>query len=161
MPTLPSNSKCSQLGCKEQRSKLNSFCKEHGGMDYFLSEKRKEHNKEYQHRAWKRIRMVQLSKQPLCQGCMLNGRICQAIHIDHLFPWSSIGKEAFTYNIFQSLCVECHSYKTGQERKGILIYFGTAMHEFQLSDYNMVLAEYSRNLNFEHLSKSKCENNYA
>ena len=155
MPTYPSNSKCSHLGCKEQRSRLNTFCKAHGGMDSFMSDKRKEHSKEYQGRTWRRIRLLQLSKHPICQGCMLHGRITQSYHVDHLFPWTSLGKEAFTYNIFQSLCVECHSYKTSMERKGVVIYFGNALYEFKLTDYSMVMAEYSRNLNFERLGTNK------
>lgn len=115
MPTYPTNNKCEALGCKNIRSKLNSFCPEHGGKDYTY----KETDSVYQTPAWRIIRQRQLSIQPLCQGCLTRGRVDAAKHVDHVFPWKQIGKHAFLNNVFQSLCPECHSHKTAQEQKGI------------------------------------------
>jgi hypothetical protein len=49
--------------------------------------------------------------------------VTQAVHVDHVFAWNQLGKDAFYNNLFQSLCPECHSYKTGQEQKGIYIWW--------------------------------------
>lgn len=114
MPYAPFNSKCGHLGCNNPRSKLNGFCLEHGGKQYTI----KESDSRYKTPAWKSIRKRQLSIQPLCQSCLSNGRVEAAKHVDHVFPWRQIGDHAFLHNIFQSLCPECHSYKTGQERQG-------------------------------------------
>jgi 5-methylcytosine-specific restriction endonuclease McrA len=45
--------------------------------------------------------------------------------VDHVFPWRRIGKGSFLNNIFQSLCQNCHSYKTGQEKQGVFEYYST------------------------------------
>ncbi len=117
MPYAPFNTRCSELGCKEPRSKLNSFCLSHGGKEYTV----KESDGKYKTPAWKSIRKRQLSLQPLCQACLTQGKIEIAKHVDHVFPWRQMGEHAFLHNIFQSLCPECHSYKTGKERHGIFL----------------------------------------
>lgn len=115
MPTYPSNSKCSELGCKEPRSKLNSYCTKHGGKDNMEA---RQTDSIYQTPAWRTVRQRQLSMQPLCQACLTRGKVEQAQHVDHVFPWKAIGKHAFLNNIFQSLCHADHSHKTKLERQG-------------------------------------------
>ena len=144
MPTLPYTTKCSHLGCKNVRSKLNSYCLEHGGLDSIQTEQRKEFMSMYQTTKWKQTRQLQLSKQPLCQCCLLSGKVSSAEHIDHLFPWAKIGKEAFYSNIFQSLCPNCHSNKTALEQKGIYRHYGLVIHDYTITDYaSVVLSQQS------------------
>lgn len=137
MPSMPVVSKCGHLGCKATRSKLNSFCMEHGGLQYVDN---KQSASIYQTAAWRTLRTVQLSKQPLCQSCLLRGRIEAAQHVDHVFPWKAIGKQAFANNLFQSLCAACHSYKTGQEKQGNVVHFMTTGRvDYTINDYKRVL----------------------
>ena len=144
MPTVPRASKCKELGCTNERAKLSSSCVEHGGRDTYTlpsSAERKEFNKAYDS-AWRRVRAAQLSKQPLCQGCLSIGHIKSARQVDHLFAWMAIGKEAFNLNVLQSLCDGCHSDKTGLERKGVYRhYVGTGHTDYALSDYARVVGE--------------------
>ena len=118
---------------------------EHGGRDTFDhkryngTEKRKEFNSKYQTAQWRKLRQIQLSKHPLCASCLTDGKITQAEHIDHLFPWSAIGEEAFYRNVFQSLCQSCHSIKTTLEQRGVYRHFGFPNKDYALSDYNLVL----------------------
>ena len=138
MPYAPFNSVCRELGCKQPRSKLNSFCADHGGLDHT------NHGKDnaYSDPAWRTIRRGQLSKQPLCQSCLTKGHVASAVHVDHVFPWRHIGQDAFLNNIFQSLCHECHSYKTGQERKGIYIHYKPeGEKELTKEDYAYTMAQ--------------------
>lgn len=139
MATIPNNTKCSQLGCKERRSKLNSYCLAHGGLDSIQTEERKAFVSMYQTQQWKQARQLQLSKQPLCQCCLLSGKVSQAQHIDHVFPWSKINKAAFYNNILQSLCPECHSVKTGLEQRGIYRHYGQVVHDYTITDYASVV----------------------
>jgi 5-methylcytosine-specific restriction protein A len=115
MPTYPHNTKCSELGCKEPRSKINSFCLKHGGKNNMEA---RQTDSIYQTPAWRTVRQRQLSIQPLCQACLTRGKVEQAQHVDHVFPWKAIGKHAFLNNIFQSLCHADHSHKTKLERQG-------------------------------------------
>ena len=137
MPTMPSNTKCEQLGCKNLRSRMNTSCLEHGGIDNLPS---RETDSIYQTPLWRSIRAVQLSKQPLCQGCLSRGQVVAAKHVDHLFAWKHIGKHAFARNIFQSLCHECHSQKTGIERQGIYRHYANeGVKDYSKHDYGFLM----------------------
>lgn len=138
MPTYPIATKCSSLGCKELRTKYNSFCSEHGGTRV-LTEDKKQHDSMYKTSQWRTKRQVELSRNPLCAKCLCSGRVTQASHIDHVFPWSVIGVQAFYNNLFQSLCPECHSYKTGQEQRGIILHFtNDGMKQYTVKDYSYI-----------------------
>jgi hypothetical protein len=139
MPTMPSNTKCSELGCKNNRSRLNTFCLQHGGIDNMPT---RDTDSAYQTPLWRNIRATQLSKQPLCQGCLSRNQIAQAQHIDHLFAWKHIGKQAFANNIFQSLCANCHSQKSGLEKQGIYRHYARdGVKDYTKHDYSYVLRQ--------------------
>ena len=139
MPISPYNKKCSELGCKNPRSKLNSFCSDHGGKEYVS----KESDSIYQTPFWKSQRARQLSIQPLCQGCLTRGIVASAKHVDHVFAWKHIGRHAFTQNIFQSLCHNCHSYKTGLEKQGIYEHYThEGVIQYTEHDYSVKMRQY-------------------
>ena len=80
----------------------------------FTAQRRAERRKFYQHRAWKRIRAVQLKKASLCEMCLKAGKLTPANTCDHIDPtWETW--EEFTKGPFQSLCGPCHREKTGFE----------------------------------------------
>jgi 5-methylcytosine-specific restriction protein A len=137
MPSVPTNIKCGHLGCKGLRSKLNSYCMEHGGLQYMDT---KEAASVYQTAAWRTVRTVQLSRQPLCQACLIDGMVEMAQHVDHVFPWRAIGKQAFAHNLFQSLCAAHHSYKTGQEKQGNIVHYSsTGRVQYTINDYKRTI----------------------
>lgn len=139
MPTYPHNVKCSELGCKEPRSRLNSFCLKHGGKDNLRT---RDTDSIYQTLAWRTVRQRQLSIQPLCQACLSRGKVEAAQHVDHVFPWKHIGKHAFLHNVFQSLCHADHSHKTGLEKQGRYIHYTLdGEKEYTINDYNFVLRQ--------------------
>lgn len=145
MPYYPSNNICAVLGCKQPRSRINSYCIEHGGLQHTNLGKEDAYNNP----AWKTIRRIQLSKQPLCQSCLHRGTVSSAKHVDHVFPWRQIGEHAFLNNVFQSLCHECHSYKTGKERNGVIIYFDQKENKsLTLNDYPLAMSMINRGEKF-------------
>ena len=144
MPSVPYYTKCHYLGCKSPKSKYNSFCLAHGGRDKLrvnpnTVERRKEFNDKYQTKHWRQLRQAQLRQHPLCAGCLAEGRIIQAQHIDHVFPWSKISPEAFYLNLFQSLCHSCHSVKTALEQKGVYRRYGMPNRDYRIEDYAYVV----------------------
>jgi hypothetical protein len=143
MPTYPTNTKCSELGCKELRSKINSFCLKHGGKDNMEA---RQTDSIYQTPAWRTVRQRQLSIQPLCQACLTRGKVEQAQHVDHVFPWKAIGKHAFLNNIFQSLCHADHSHKTKLERQGKYTHYTQeGEKEYTQADYAFMVTNANRN----------------
>ena len=140
MPTLPTNTKCSSLGCKNPRSRLNSYCVEHGGINTIDTEQRKAFTSMYQTNQWRTLRQAQLSKQPLCESCIKQGKVVQANHVDHLFAWNKIGKQAFYNNLFQSLCTNCHSHKSALEKQDIYIHYKTNK-TYTINDYQYVILQ--------------------
>jgi len=148
MPSIPKFTLCLDLGCKEQRSKFNAYCMEHGGRDTFnysrynATDKRIAANAKYSTKQWRTLRQIQLSKHPLCAACLQENKITPALHLDHLFPWSSIGDTAFYHNLFQSLCQPCHSVKTALEQRGIYRhYVPHPFKDFRLSDYDRIIGK--------------------
>ena len=144
MPSIPTNTTCSHLGCKNTKSKYNQYCIEHGGrddkrFDQKYNKDRKSFNDMYNTRQWLTLRQIQLSKNPICAGCQAEGIITPAKVVDHLFPWSQISKEAFFINRFQSLCQTHHSEKTQLEQKGIYRAFGTPHKDYTQGDYQRVM----------------------
>lgn len=142
MPSIPTNTTCSHLGCKNTKSKYNQYCIEHGGRDVFnqkYNKDRKSFNDMYNTRQWLSLRQIQLSKQPICIACQSQGIITPANVVDHLFPWSQISKEAFFINRFQSLCQTHHSEKTQLEQKGIYRAYGTPHKDYAQADYARVM----------------------
>jgi len=152
MPTVPRQDKCLTLGCNNQRAKISSHCIEHGGKDVYkakTSDERREFNSMYSQPFWKRFRAAHLSRQPLCQACKSEGRISMANHVDHLFSWSSINREAFFRNIFQSLCIEHHSHKTALEHKGIYRHYSVenGTKDYKIEDYSFVMRMHTLEVN--------------
>ena len=134
MPILPTNKKCASYGCTNQRSKLNTYCVEHGGKNTVDTEQRKAFTSMYQTNQWRNLRQAQLSKQPLCECCLSKGKVVQANHVDHLFAWTNLNKDAFYNNVFQSLCTNCHSHKSALEKQDIYIHYASGK-QYSINDY--------------------------
>ena len=139
MPSIPS-SQCDQYQCKAHSIKGSRFCEAHTPSKT-LSIDRQSFNAPYKTAAWEKIRARQLSTNPLCAACLIDGRITQANHVDHVFAWAAIGPAAFTRNIWQSLCPECHGIKSGLEKRGIYRHYRDKAHDYALTDYQYALAQ--------------------
>jgi 5-methylcytosine-specific restriction protein A len=141
MPTVPLVTKCGHLGCRNERTKYSSSCIEHGGkaQPQEYNSKKKETHTKYTTKQWAIKRRIQLSSHPLCASCLSEGHIKQATTVDHVFPWTQIGEEAFYHNIFQSLCHSCHSSKTALEQKGTFRRYGTPHRDYQSHDYARII----------------------
>ena len=141
MPSVPTNVKCSMLGCNNPRTKLNTLCLNHGGIDNMPT---RETDSAYQTPLWRTMRMAQLSKQPLCAGCLSRNIVNSAKHVDHLFAWKHIGPQAFARNIMQSLCANCHSAKSGLEKQGVYRHYTTeGVRDYSKHDYAYLMAQYN------------------
>lgn len=154
MPTAPYNTKCSMLGCANPRSRMNSFCMEHGGKDKYevkyehakLTPEAKAFKAAYSTPFWRSFRLTQLSRQPLCQACLTRGIVTAAAEVDHLFPWSKLGKAAFRHNVFQSLCRQCHHHKTVREQRGYIEhYINNQTIVYELEQYAQVMSRHAEN----------------
>ncbi len=146
MPSIPKYTKCGMLGCKNPKSRLNGYCIEHGGKDvrpydpkYNSQAERAKANAKYNTRQWEALRIIQLSKHPLCIACQAEGRVVPATVVDHVFPWTHISEQAFYINRFQSLCATHHSTKTQLERHGIYRAFGVPDRDYAKGDYARVM----------------------
>ena len=144
MPSIPTIIQCKQYGCKQPRARYGGgYCIEHGGKDTYdcnTTEERKEFNSLYQTPFWRKTRITHLSRQPLCQSCLSRGIVAPAAHVDHLFPWRGLGREAFFTNVFQSLCHGCHSDKTQLERQGICRAYSQDGHvDHNINDYKVIV----------------------
>jgi 5-methylcytosine-specific restriction protein A len=133
MPSIPLD-QCANYQCKTPSIRGSVYCIEHAPIQK-TSKDRQDFNAAYKSKAWAGIRARQLSREPLCAACKLEGRINQASHVDHVFPWAAIGPHAFTRNLFQSLCPECHGVKSGLEKRGVFRHYTDRAQDYTAQDY--------------------------
>ena len=71
----------------------------------------------YNTQRWQRLRRLQLARHPLCRTCVPEGRLTDAIEVDHIKRIEDGGDVWSTDNL-QSLCTPCHSTKTNYDMRG-------------------------------------------
>lgn len=64
---------------------------------------------------WRKLRKIQLSREPLCRECAKQGRTTPATVADHIIPIRQ-GGEIWDLDNIQSLCHACHQRKTIKEQ---------------------------------------------
>lgn len=133
MPSIP-KTQCAEYQCKEPSIRGSVYCEAHAPTTK-TTDDRKAFSAHYKTAAWLSLRNRQLSTQPLCQACLLDGQVTAANHIDHVFPWRLIGEQAFKRNLFQSLCETHHGVKSGLEKRGIFRYYLDPVKDFTTEDY--------------------------
>ena len=139
MPSIPLD-QCATYHCKAPSVRGSVYCIDHAPIQK-TSKGRQDFNALYKTAAWAGIRARQLSREPLCVACKLDGRITQANHVDHVFPWAAIGEQAFTRNLFQSLCPECHGIKSGLEKRGVFRHYTDKAHDHTVTDYPFAMMQ--------------------
>jgi 5-methylcytosine-specific restriction enzyme A len=79
-------------------------------------EEEKERAKFYNSATWKKVRLLKLQLDPLCQHCKLAGIVTVADSVDHNVPWRNGGAKLDLNNLV-SLCRAHHTIKSNKERK--------------------------------------------
>ena len=122
MPILPP-SQCAAFRCKAPAVKGSAYCADHAPKKRAANDRRAM-DSAYRSATWATIRATVLSANPLCLPCKQRGQIVPASIVDHVFPWKRYGRQAFTLNLFNGLCPNCHSVKTAQENRGVFMHYG-------------------------------------
>jgi 5-methylcytosine-specific restriction enzyme A len=113
---------CRQAGCGKLLD-TPGHCDQHR-REVFKNQKQlvtidyKERNRFYQRKAWKDARAAQLRREPLCRECRRNGKLVEAVIVDHIVPISLGGSDYDPAN-HQSLCLRHHAIK-GMKEKGMI-----------------------------------------
>ena len=66
-------------------------------------------DKAYASVRWRRLRKMQLKKEPLCAFCLKAGKTTVADVVDHIEPHEGEERLMWDTNNLQSLCATCHS----------------------------------------------------
>ena len=97
---------CKYPGCPKLTSGL--YCEDHAGKmasDYNKYSRSPDHNKRYG-REWRRIRNLYASQHPLCERCLLEGKITPLDVVHHILPLNRGGTN--DWGNLRSLCNSCH-----------------------------------------------------
>lgn len=65
--------------------------------------------KVYQSNDWKQLRLSYLKKHPLCELCLLEGKIIPAVDVHHKCSITIDRSKAFDYNNLMALCKKHHA----------------------------------------------------
>ena len=63
---------------------------------------------------WKRLRLIKLRADPMCEPCTDAGRLTLANTVDHVVPISAGGPPFPSLDGLTSMCASCHSQKTAR-----------------------------------------------
>ena len=138
MPSVPNPQTCNFLGCKNKRSLGTNSCQDHGAQ---RSENYKENSKLYNSTAWRKKRIAMRTKYPICSACLLDGKVTQTEHIDHVIPHRRI-PDRFLTNLFQGLCVPHHTIKTNLENTGVYRHYTeNGIKDYHDGDYETDIKE--------------------
>ena len=74
-----------------------------------------EQNPFYSKQRWRRLRLIKLNKNPLCEKCSTIRRPIPATEVDHIIPVRIDINKGFDMDNLQSLCKICHSIKSGKD----------------------------------------------
>lgn len=75
---------------------------------------RRERMEIYNTARWRELRLVKLSRNPLCEMCLKEGRITPTEDIHHIVSFMTVYdyqqrlRLAFDFNNLMSLCKQCH-----------------------------------------------------
>ena len=144
MPTVPKSSKCYFLGCQNQAGGGSNYCQIH---KTDKSDTQKANAKLYNSTAWRKKRVAMQSQYPICAACLLEGRVTETDHIDHVIPHRRM-QDRFHVNFFQGLCAPHHSLKTNLEKRGVFRHYTPrGIVDYTDQDYNQVVRrEFEKNL---------------
>lgn len=119
MPWKPKRP-CRYLGCPNLSDQ--AYCELHrkkvkadAAREYNQISRDKEAQRFYESPAWKRLRHIKLSRQPLCEQCIKENRLTKADMVDHIVEIRDGGSPLDIDNL-QSLCRSCHAVKSNRER---------------------------------------------
>ena len=88
--------------------------------------RRKERQAIYNTKTWKLLRQSVLRDQPLCQDCLLEGKVTLACEVHHIKSFMKYSKDdpkrlelAFDKSNCVALCKQCHIYRHHPELKAL------------------------------------------
>lgn len=104
--------RCRYPGCHEQIIR-GSYCATHKTQVSRVYDKTRdpESREFYTSNRWRQLRTIQLNQHPLCEVCLLVGRIVTGEHVDHIDG----NRDNNSLENLQTLCHSCHSRKHASE----------------------------------------------
>lgn len=105
--------RCNKVGCKTLISYAESYCDKHKNdtakrYDKMRYKTRVDYMKFYNTKDWKQARLQQLTRQPLCEMCLLNGITTQATVVHHIKDTKTNWDDRLTESNLESICKPCH-----------------------------------------------------
>ena len=71
----------------------------------------------YNTKAWQRLRVWKLNKDPLCEECLLQDRTTPAVDVHHMLPVEKYPQYALESRFLMSLCKTCHQLMELDQRR--------------------------------------------
>ncbi len=66
---------------------------------------------------WRRLRVMKLARDPLCEDCRAHGRGEPAVQVHHVEGLAERPDLAFAWSNLASLCTRCHALREGEARR--------------------------------------------
>lgn len=102
---------CRAPGCTALSRPGSGYCQDHS-RTHSTSAQRGSSTEQGYGATWRKFRLMQLRREPLCEDCLEAGRVTEATDVHHIVPKRDGGEDSFD-NV-KSLCHSCHSKRTAK-----------------------------------------------
>jgi len=117
MPQRPKRP-CRHPGCPSTQRSGTGFCSAHARDAQAYDRDRPNAAGRGYDRRWRTARLLYLAYHPVCVLCQEQGRATAAVVVDHIVPHHGDMSLFWDESNWQSLCIPCHTRKTGAEARG-------------------------------------------
>lgn len=104
-----------QLCRKPHQQRKSSYCAECVGerkaeANREYNKRRAEHHSFYKSKAWRELRLIKLSMNPVCEVCWLHGRLSQhRLIVHHVIEVADDWGKRLELDNLQTVCGACHN----------------------------------------------------
>lgn len=116
--------KCGKGSCRTYIDYNETYCDKHKKevtVQYVKTIRRNSDNEQftefYNSKQWRSLSRQKRAENPVCEHCLLEGRIRAAVLVDHIIEIKDDWSLRLEWSNLQSLCHECHNRKTKLEEK--------------------------------------------
>lgn len=68
---------------------------------------------------WRKLRDQYIQMHPLCERCEIQGRVTEAVQVDHRVPFAGIhDPRRLEWSNLESVCLSCHRIREHERKRG-------------------------------------------
>ncbi len=105
---------CNHSGCQTLVDYPQKYCETHQPLSNRVYRKKDSPSERGYDTQWKRVRIIKLQHEPLCEDCLERNKTVPAVEVHHIIKIKTDSNERLNMDNLKSLCEKCHKVRTGR-----------------------------------------------